>query len=294
MPRKEVLVALLLFIVEVGIVFVGVDIVAGDQGGISLEDVVNYPENYLAPGNDSIRHNEFYAEFTVLNVSEPAITTDWYGNEWEVCVVIIKDTYDYELPFYISSDEYQNYTLWVGKSAPFKLSVGDGPYYESWSFALLINRIAYKAHDNYDAAYSVYIYLGDPVTVTLVVDAGPDQTVGVGTTVTFNASASQDPDGTIVSYFWDFGDGSNGTGVTTTHAYTELGTYIVTLTVRDAAGNSDTDTMTVTVKEIAAEGFPWWIAGIVGVIVTVGIAPVALTLRRRRAGKLQETGVVID
>ena len=54
-----------------------------------------------------------------------------------------------------------------------------------------------------------------------------------GATVTFDASASYDPDGTIVSYSWDFGDTTTGTGVVVTHAYATSGTYAATLTVLD-------------------------------------------------------------
>jgi len=68
-----------------------------------------------------------------------------------------------------------------------------------------------------------------------------------GETVTFNASSSYDPDGTIVSYFWDFGDGINGTGVTATHAYADNGVYTVTLTVTDNDGLTDTDSQAITV-----------------------------------------------
>jgi PKD repeat protein len=55
------------------------------------------------------------------------------------------------------------------------------------------------------------------------------ETVFTYEVIYFNASASFDPDGSIVSYFWDFGDGSNATGVTTNHAYAENGVYTVTL-----------------------------------------------------------------
>ena len=55
-------------------------------------------------------------------------------------------------------------------------------------------------------------------------------------TIIFNASRSYDPDGSIVSYSWDFGDGSSGSGVTISHAYSSSGTYTVTLTVRDNNG----------------------------------------------------------
>lgn len=66
-------------------------------------------------------------------------------------------------------------------------------------------------------------------------------------TVTYNASDSYDPDGTIVSYFWDFGDGTNNTGLTTTHAYADNGVYAVKLTVTDNDGLTNTETKSITV-----------------------------------------------
>ena len=58
--------------------------------------------------------------------------------------------------------------------------------------------------------------------------------------MSFDASASTDPDGTIVQYAWDFGDGSTGSGVTTTHIFqhaeNEIIPYTVTLTVTDDDG----------------------------------------------------------
>ena len=50
----------------------------------------------------------------------------------------------------------------------------------------------------------------------------------VGVPVAFDASASTDADGTIVSYDWDFGDGFSGSGVQTTHAYGAQASYTVT------------------------------------------------------------------
>ena len=55
----------------------------------------------------------------------------------------------------------------------------------------------------------------------------------VDETVHFDASASYDPDGTIISYDWDFGDGHTGTGIKPTHSYSQRGTYTVILTVVD-------------------------------------------------------------
>ena len=57
---------------------------------------------------------------------------------------------------------------------------------------------------------------------------------------TFDASGSNDPDGSIASYAWDFGDGQQGTGVNPTHSYTNGGQYTVTLTVTDNQGATGT------------------------------------------------------
>ena len=54
--------------------------------------------------------------------------------------------------------------------------------------------------------------------------------------VALNASASSSPNGAIVSYDWDFGDGSTGSGVTVTHTYQEKGVYAITLVVTDSTG----------------------------------------------------------
>ena len=66
-------------------------------------------------------------------------------------------------------------------------------------------------------------------------------------TVTFDASASTANGGSIVSYEWDFGDGTNGTGMFTTKIYTEAGNYTVTLTVTDNKGEKDITWKVITV-----------------------------------------------
>ncbi|MCG7850837.1 MAG: PKD domain-containing protein, partial [ANME-2 cluster archaeon] len=70
-----------------------------------------------------------------------------------------------------------------------------------------------------------------------------------GVSVTFDGSGSSDPDGSIDSYDWDFGDGNTGTGVNPVHAYTQDGPYTVTLTVTDNNGATDTDTTTATISD---------------------------------------------
>jgi PKD repeat protein len=68
-----------------------------------------------------------------------------------------------------------------------------------------------------------------------------------GEVILFNASDSYDPDGSITSYFWDFGDGANASGVIVEHAYPDNGNYTVTLILMDNNGATDTATATKTV-----------------------------------------------
>ncbi len=69
----------------------------------------------------------------------------------------------------------------------------------------------------------------------------------VGTKILFE-SKSSDSDGMIVSYYWDFGDGSNSTLQSPSHTYTKKGTYHVTLTVMDNYGEEATKTITINVS----------------------------------------------
>ena len=56
--------------------------------------------------------------------------------------------------------------------------------------------------------------------------------------VTFDGSLSTDSDGRVVSYAWNFGDGSQGSGVLVKHGFSNDGSYTVTLTVTDDRGQS--------------------------------------------------------
>ena len=69
----------------------------------------------------------------------------------------------------------------------------------------------------------------------------------VNQTITFDASSSYDPDGTIVSYEWDFGDGNTATGKIVNHAYSSAGKYTVTLTVTENSSAKNSTSKIVTV-----------------------------------------------
>ncbi|MEM2584638.1 MAG: PKD domain-containing protein [Thermoproteota archaeon] len=71
--------------------------------------------------------------------------------------------------------------------------------------------------------------------------------VGLCEEVTFDASASSDPDGSISSYKWEFGDGGKASGVNVKHSYHGLGDYLVTLTVTDNEGAINSTTRLIRV-----------------------------------------------
>jgi hypothetical protein len=98
----------------------------------------------------------------------------------------------------------------------------------------------------------------DTATVTVNVTA-PNQPPSasfakscVEATCDFDASGSRDPDGSIVSYAWTFGDGGTGSGLTPSHSYPATGDYTVTLTVTDNLGDTGqaSDTVSVTVPVV--------------------------------------------
>ncbi|HEX3482031.1 MAG TPA: PKD domain-containing protein [Kofleriaceae bacterium] len=76
--------------------------------------------------------------------------------------------------------------------------------------------------------------------------------VAIGEAVAFDGSASSDPDGSVVAYRWDFGDGAQATAATASHAYAAAGAYVATLTVTDDAGSTATSALTISVADTVA------------------------------------------
>jgi len=106
----------------------------------------------------------------------------------------------------------------------------------------------YLANDGH-----VYSNLGT-VTVTVnpvndppTADANGPYTGTVGISLPFDGLSSYDQDGTIISYAWDFGDGSSGSGPNPIHIYTVAGAFNIVLTVTDDGGATSIDTTTAVI-----------------------------------------------
>jgi PKD repeat protein len=124
---------------------------------------------------------------------------------------------------------------------------------------------------NGEMAGSAYVFdLGDysginePPSASF--EAEPTSAV-VGEPVTFDASASSDPDGSITRYAWDFDGDSTievaGSSATVTHTFDVSGEQTVRLTVTDDSGEAATTTRTITVESDGGSGDG----------ITVGLAP---------------------
>ena len=81
-----------------------------------------------------------------------------------------------------------------------------------------------------------------PVNQSPVARPGGPYVKAVNQSLQFDGSASSDPDGTISSYSWNFGDGTTGTGAKPAHTYTTVKVYTVTLTVTDNQGKKSSAT----------------------------------------------------
>ncbi len=88
---------------------------------------------------------------------------------------------------------------------------------------------------------------------TPTADAGGPYSGKVGVPIMFNGGGSYDPDGSIIGYRWNFGDGSTSNGGTTVHTYNEPGTYTVTLKVTDNEGAQDFQQIDCTVTAASSD-----------------------------------------
>jgi len=91
---------------------------------------------------------------------------------------------------------------------------------------------------------------GTPPNIVPVASATATPTGGSAPlTVSFDGTASADADGTIINYSWDFGDGTSGTGVTTSHVYA-TGTYTAQLLVTDNEGAFGSTPLVITATNL--------------------------------------------
>lgn len=119
---------------------------------------------------------------------------------------------------------------------------------------------AYSTADTYTVALTVsdgeysdtettQATITEDINQAPVADAGGPYSGEVGDVITFDGFVSYDPENEPLSYEWDFGDASSGTGVEPTHSYASTGTYTATLVVNDGQLDSAPASAIVTITE---------------------------------------------
>lgn len=164
------------------------------------------------------------------------------------CGYIQSKTYN---PSYIPGNGEDSFIRVNGYGANL-VSPGDSgsPWFmENLAYGITSGRIS-----DGDAIYMAIDYLAWVGAAILTYDPGPGCSVppvatfnytATGTWVDFNAAGSYDPDGSIVSYVWNFGDGTTGSGATTSHVFPYEGYFSITLTVTDNTGKVGQSTQNV-------------------------------------------------
>ncbi len=134
-----------------------------------------------------------------------------------------------------------NYT-WLIEGSEYYDKVVSHEFKDPGEFTVELN--VSDASCNYDVD-KVQVTVND--TTQPNAEAGDNRTVDAGSPIEFNANGSTDNVG-IVNYTW-FIEGNEYFGFSIIHEFMEVGEFKVTLTVKDAAGNEDTDTITVKAED---------------------------------------------
>ena len=194
--------------------------------------------------------------------------TPWAGNQyspraaWDGSryVVVFNDQINRFAPFTINAFDARSDLFGMRVAADgskidptgFVFSSSKGP--ESWpsvsaasGLTLIIGSVLLPTpYDSYRIGYDFFGTGGNQWPIAV---ASADKKTGdTPLTVNFSSAGSSDPGGTIVSYLWDFDDGSTSTAANPSHSYVTQGKYVATLTVTDNLGAKTTNTVALDVR----------------------------------------------
>ncbi|UCD52859.1 MAG: PKD domain-containing protein, partial [Phycisphaerales bacterium] len=190
----------------------------GPVGGPALTEVDFCNGKYIVRlGEGMFRVRSCDSEIEVL---QGTITVDYMPPNGPMVTIVLNE--DYGLEF---DSATLTITTFSGNVGDVEIVVGDTKYFLEPGESLPLNRAPTAEAD------------------------GP-YTADEGSAVAFDGSGSSDPDGDALTYDWNFGDGTTGTGVSPTHTYAnDDGSYNVCLTVSNGE-LPDTDCTTATILNV--------------------------------------------
>jgi len=170
--------------------------------------------------------------------------------------------------------EYMSSTYDIdGEQIRYRFDWGDGNY-SNWSDFISSNTSVSVSHhwsaisnyiirvmaqdengsnSSWSPVLNVTVSQAESGEIPPVADVNVPSNASANQIIVFNASGSYDIDGVIVSYQWDFGDGTTGSGVSPEHVYENPGEYTATLVITDNNGNTYSKTMTVNIASESKE-----------------------------------------
>jgi len=201
-----------------------------------------------------------------LSIAPSSTQQDWLIEPGEYALIVQNDSYFFIDNPQVTSTVFDSSWGTLNKSGELiGLKDNNGDLVEEFTYTAIedfslerkdVSELATESsnwleHPNSHMVGEVNYWTGHEVPAnqlpTAVITANTE--VNVNTEVSFAASGSSDPDGSIVSYDWDFGDGETATGVSLNHSYTTTGTFSVVLLVTDNVSATSSASLDITVSE---------------------------------------------
>ena len=219
-------------------------------GGNSWADFAsnaNYPYSYLVPG--SAGAVDYLPDVEAPSVTFYAPAAGWKKTNFTVNASASDNTGVQNVSYRLENATFASSWFALQQAEGFWTADHDITAVADGNYTLRINATDPTGNSNATVTAGI-IAIDDTLPLA---DAGVNQTMSERSAATLNASGSADNFG-IISYSWDFdaSDGiqANASGAVVSATYLNNGTFVATLTVTDAAGNTGTDTSSITVLDL--------------------------------------------
>jgi PKD repeat protein len=213
--------------------------------GVAVDDAHTLPGGETPPGGGYIWVDA--EELTVEAIVDAMDRGRFYASSGAVI-----DDFQYTSSYYEVDAPGADRIVFIGQNGRVLAEI-EGAY-GSYDIAGDERYVRARVESRAGVAWTQPVYLTDlPDNRAPVAEIEVDKTSGEAPLfVTLDGRASSDPDGEVVTWRWDFGDGSEGRGEIIAHEFTEPGEYTVELTVFDDTGEPSRATQRIRVVEAGA------------------------------------------